>query len=317
MTAIEVSSRQPARAPERRQDSALAFQRIMSAIRPYVFLLPFLVSFIAFTVIPLAYAIYMSLFRTPLIGSEKFVGLSNYTQVFHDSEFWSGVLRLFIFGLIQIPITLIIALIFALIFDLSVVRRTGSIYRLIYFIPYAIPGVISAFMWGYLYDPFLSPLNAITSHFGLGSPNVVSSSLVLWAIGNIVVWEYLGYNMIILYVSLRATDPELVDAAIIDGAGLWKVAWYVKIPLIRMAIFLTSVLSIIGTLQLFTEPEIMTAFSSTVSSSYTPNILIYNTAFTEQNIPYAAAMSIVVGGITIIASAIFLTVTNIRRRTEF
>jgi multiple sugar transport system permease protein len=316
MTVLE-ASRQPARVPERRQDSALTFQRIMSAVRPYVFLLPFLVSFIAFTLVPLAYAIYESLFRTPLIGSEKFVGLSNYAQVFHDSQFWTGVLRLFIFGIIQIPIMLIIALIFALIFDLSVVRKAGPIYRLIYFIPYAIPGVISAFMWGYLYDPFLSPFNAITTSFHWGNPNVVSGSLVLWAIGNIVTWEYLGYNMIIMFVTLRATDPELVDAAIIDGAGLWKVAWYVKIPLIRMAIFLTSVLSIIGTLQLFTEPELMTAFSTAISSTYTPNIEIYNTAFTEQNIPYAAAMSIVVGGITIIASAIFLTVTNMRRRTEF
>lgn len=312
-----VSSRPLVRPPTQRRDGAATYQRLLSGMRPYAFLLPFLGSFLLFTVVPLAYAIYVSLFRTQLIGGTKFVGVANYRQVFNNPDFWSGVLRLFIFGIIQVPIMLGIALFFALVFDLALVRRLGPIYRVIYFIPYAIPGVISAFMWGYLYDPSLSPFDAISQQLGMGRPNVVGSSLVLWAIGNLVTWEYVGYNMVIMYVTLRATDPELTDAAIVDGARLWHVAWYIKIPLIRMAIFLTSVLSIIGTLQLFTEPQIMTAFSSAVNSSYTPNILIYNTAFNAQNISYAAAMSLVIGGITIIASAIFLTITNLRRRTEF
>lgn len=298
-------------------DSSAPFVRVMAVVRPYLFLLPFLISFLLFTVVPLAYAIYLSFFRTQLIGGTKFVGVQNYIQVFHDPDFWHGVVRLVILGVIQVPIMLGIALFFALVFDLALVRRAAPVYRVIYFIPYAIPGVISSFMWGYLYDPSLSPFDALTHAAGLGRPNVVSAALVLPSIGNLVTWEFTGYNMIIMYVTLRAVDPQLTDAAVIDGASLWRIAWHIKIPLIKMALFLTSVLSIIGTLQLFTEPQILSAFSSAVNSSYTPNLLIYNTAFNGQNIPYAAAMSIVIGAVTIVASLIFLTITNSRQRTDF
>lgn len=302
---------------DQRGDGSAAFRKMAKAVRPYIFLFPFLGSFLMFTVIPLAYAIYLSLFRTELIGGTKFVGLQNFAQVFQDGQFWSGLVRMLVLGVVQVPIMLGLGLFFAIVFDLYLVRRWGAVYRLVYFIPYAIPGVISAFMWGYLYDPSLSPFDVILGRLGLGHPNVVSSSLVLPAIGNLVTWEWVGYNMIILYVTLRALPPELTDAAIVDGARLWDLVRYVKVPLIKMGIFLTTVLSIIGTFQTFTEPQIMSAFSAAISSYYTPNMLIYNTAFSSQNIPYAAAMSLVLGAITIIATLVFLLVGNLRRRTSF
>lgn len=295
------------------QDGSIFFRKLYRGLRPYIFLAPFLFTFFAFTVVPLIYAIYISLFRTELIGGTKFVGFSNYVSVFQNSQFWNGVIRMLIFGVVQVPVMLILALVLAMIFDLGLVHRPGPFYRVLYFIPYAIPGVISAFMWGYLYDPALSPFDSILHTLGAGNPNVVSSSLVLPAIGNIVTWEFVGYNMIILFVTLKAIPAELNDAALVDGARLWDLVRRIRLPLIRNGIIFTTVLSIIGTLQIFTEPYILSAFSPAINSYYTPNILIFNTAFTQQNFNDAAAMSLVIGAITILGTIIFLVISNIRR----
>lgn len=283
---------------------------------PYIFLLPFLVTFIVFTVGPVIYSIYLSLFSTPLIGPRRFVGIQNFVKAVHDPSFWNGVERVVIFGVIQVPIMLLIALFFAVVFDLNLVRRGAGALRLIYFLPYAIPGVISALMWGYLYEPRFSPFDTILGQLGLGHPNLVSGGLVLPAIGNIVTWEYVGYNMVILYVALRSSPAELVDAAVVDGAKLWDIVRYIKVPMARIGLFLTAILSIIGTLQLFTEPEIISAFSPAVNSYYTPNIYIYTVAFTNNNLDYAAALSIVIGVITIVGTLVFIGFNSWRHRLQ-
>lgn len=283
-------------------------------LRPYLFLAPFLITFLVFSVGPVLYSIYLSLFATPLIGPRKFVGLQNFINAFSDQSFWSGVERVVLFGVIQVPLMLLIALFFAIVFDLELVRRGGGILRLIYFLPYAIPGVISALMWGYLYEPRYSPFDTIFTRLGLGNVNFIGGNIVLASIGNIVTWEYVGYNMIILYVVLRSSPRELIDSAVIDGARLWDIVRYIKVPMARVGLFLTAILSIIGTLQLFTEPEILSSFSPAVNSSYTPNIYIYTVAFTNNNLNYAAALSVLVGVITVVATVLFLGLNRLRQR---
>jgi multiple sugar transport system permease protein len=284
------------------------------ALRPYLFLLPFLATFLVFTVGPAVYSVWLSLFSVPLVGPRKFVGLSNFVKVFHDANFWNGVERVVIFGVVQVPVMLLIALFLALVLDLGLVRRGSGVLRLIYFIPYAIPGVISAFMWGYLYEPKFSPLDVVSQRIGLGAVNFVSSGSVLFSIGNLVTWEFVGYNVVILYVALRSNPVELIDAAVVDGAGLYSMIRHIKVPLVKVALFVTAILSVIGTMQLFTEPEIMMSFSPAINSYYTPNIDIYTTAFTEYNLNYAAAMSIVIGALTVVATAVFFGLNRLWKR---
>lgn len=293
--------------------SASAARRAKRAAPPYVFLAPFFLSFLAFTVVPLGYAIYSSFYHATFFGGKQFVGLDNYGHVFSSAVFWGGVLRVLLYGLVQVPVMLGLALFFAVIFDLALVRFTGSFYRVLYFLPYAVPGVISTLMWGYLYDQSLSPFDAVFGRLGLGHPDLVSSTLVLPAIGNIDVWQFVGFNMVIFYVTLKAIPPDLNDAAIVDGARLWQLVRYIRLPMIKMALWLTGLMSVIGTLQLFTEPEILSSFTSAINSTYTPNIMIYNVAFEEQDINYAAALSLVIGGITIVVSLAVLVVGRRRR----
>jgi multiple sugar transport system permease protein len=134
---------------------------------------------------------------------------------------------------------------------------------------------------------------------------------MLASIGNIVTWQWTGYNMIILYAALQAIPPDLYEAALVDGATGWKVARYIKIPLIAPALVLTCVFSIIGSLQLFTEPQLMSTLASNViGDHYTPNLYAYTLAFNDQQYNYSAAISFTLGAIVFICSYIFMFATN-------
>ena len=129
-------------------------------------------------------------------------------------------------------------------------------------------------------------------------------------------WQWTGYNMVIMYASLQAIPPELYDAATVDGATGWGFARYIKIPLVAPAIFLTAIFSIIGTLQLFNEPQIMSSLApQIIGDHYTPNLYAYTVAFINQQYDYSAAISFSLGIIIFAASYTFMLVAG-RRRSD-
>jgi len=291
-------------------------RRLRRVIIPYLFLLPFLVLFFVFLILPLAYALGISLFESRLVGGTVFVGADNYLRAIGDPDFLGGVVRMLKFGAFQVPIMLGLALLLALVLDSGVVWFR-SIFRLGIFLPYAVPGVVAALVWGYLYGPDFGPFAQLAERLGLPAPNFLSDSLVLGSIANIVTWEYTGYNMIILYAALQAVPGELRDAGAVDGARGWQVAWYIKIPLILPALFLTAVFSIIGTFQLFNEPQILQPQApGSISESFTPNLYAYTLAFTNQQYEYSAAISFAIGAVVVVCSYIFMLVTNRREVGE-
>src|SRR5258708_3142489 len=119
---------------------------------PYLFLAPFLLLFLLFFILPLGYALGISLFADRLVGGTVFVGSQNYLQALQDSSFWEGIRRMLLFMVVQVPVMLCLALIFALILD-SGVAKLRTLFWLGFFLPYAIPSVVSALLWGYLYSP--------------------------------------------------------------------------------------------------------------------------------------------------------------------
>jgi multiple sugar transport system permease protein len=280
---------------------------------PYLFLTPFLLLFALFFILPLGYALGISLFADRLVGGTVFVGGQNYLQVLQDGAFWDGVRRMVVFGVVQVPIMLGLALVFALLLDSGVVRLR-TLFRLGFFLPYAIPSVVAALLWGYLYGPNFGPFAQLAGALRLPAPGFLTTSGMLPSIGNIVTWQWTGYNMVILYAALQAIPPEIYDAATVDGAGGWTIARYVKIPLIAPALVLTCVFSIIGTLQLFNEPSIMSSLApDVIGNHYTPNLYAYNTAFTNQQYNYSAAISFTLGAVVFAFSYLFMLATNRRR----
>jgi multiple sugar transport system permease protein len=279
----------------------------------YLFLLPFLTLFLLFFLITLGYALWISLFADRLVGGQVFIGLQNYLQVLQDGAFWEGVRRVGLFMLVQVPVMLILALLFAVLLD-SGLTKGLTLFRLGFFLPYAIPSVVSALLWGYLYSPNLGPLTQLASLLHLPAPGFLTEAGMLPSLGNIVTWQWTGYNMIIMYAALQAIPPELYEAARLDGANTWEIARSIKIPLIAPAIVLTCIFSIIGSFQLFNEPSIMATIAPTViGDHYTPNLYAYTLAFTNQQYNYSAAVAFTLGAIVCVCSYLFQLLTNRRR----
>ena len=285
-------------------------RRLLRAGIPYLFLLPFMVVFLIFIVLPLVYALGISVFETRLVGGNVFVGLDNYTRALGDGSFWEGVRRMVLFGIFQVPIMLGLALLFALVLDGGTVWLR-NLFRLGFYLPYAVPSVVAALIWGYIYGPSFGPITQLAELLNLPAPNLLSESWMLASIANIVTWEFTGYNMIIMYAALQSLPAELDDAGAVDGAKGWQIALYIKIPMIRAAIFLTVIFSIIGTLQLFNEPQIMYAIApQVIGNDYTPNYYAYTLAFTNQEYNYSAAISFVLGAVVVAFSYAFMLLTN-------
>lgn len=275
-----------------------------------VFVGPFAALFVGLYIIPIAFSIYQSLLGVQREGTfgasrEVFVGLAQYALVFQSGAFWGSIGRVLLFGAVQVPVMLGVALLLALLLDSPLVRGK-KFFRLAFFAPYAVPGVIAAIMWGFLYAPSISPFSAVTSEIPF-----LGSGLILGSIGNIVTWIYIGYNMLILYSALLAIPSDIYEAAKIDGANNLQIAWRIKIPLAVPALILTAVFSIIGTLQLLAEPQTLRSFSTAITSTFTPNLVIFNTA-SVPNYSLAAAFSVVLAGATFALSFTFLKVTQKR-----
>ena len=275
-----------------------------------------MVVFVAMLVIPLIYAAYISVFRKQIVGGETFVGLANYIDALKDPALLAGVGRVALVLVIQVPIMIGLALLFALALDSGRVRG-HKVIRVLYFVPYAVPGVISALMWGYLYGPDFGPIAQTVRALGLEPPDLLGPDAILGSIMNIVTWGFVGYNMIVMYSALRAVPTEMYEAAEIDGASQFRIATAIKIPSIRPAIMLTVVFSVIGSFQLFNEPSMLrTVAPSSISSSFTPNLYAYTLAFTNQQTNYAAAVAFLLGFVIAIVSYVVQLTSQRRERSE-
>lgn len=280
----------------------------------YLFVTPFFVIFLAMIVTPLVYSGYLSFFREQLIGGNAFVGLENYVEALQDQAFISGVLRMVRFFFLQVPLMLALAVLFALVLDSGRLRLQRFV-RLSIFVPYAVPSVIAALMWGYLYGPDFGPFAQLADAIGVPAPPFLSEDWMLGSIANIVTWGFVGYNMIILYAALRSIPTEQYEAARIDGAGEARIAWSIKLPAIRPALLLTLIFSVIGSFQLFNEPNLLSNLApNVIGTAYTPNIYAYNLAFVNQEINYAAAIAFLLGFVIMIVSYVVQLSSQRRER---
>lgn len=261
---------------------------------------PFLAVFLFALVAPIAYAVYLSFYQDKLIGGNKFAGLANYRQALTDGQFWSGFGRVALFLAVQVPVMLILALAIALAID-SARLHFAPLYRLGIFLPYAVPAVVGGLLWGFLYGTQFGLVGNLDRVLHTTLPDPFSSTLVLPAIGNIVTWEFVGYNMLIFFSALKVVPGELYEAAELDHASAWQTIWHIKLPALRPAILIATIFSIIGSFQLFTEPDVLKPISpDTIGSSFTPNMYAYNLSFNGQEFNYSATIAIVMGVLTMI-----------------
>ncbi|MEV6148886.1 sugar ABC transporter permease [Nonomuraea sp. NPDC052129] len=286
--------------------------RFRGAATPWLFATPAIVLFTLFLIIPIGYAIYLSFrgFRIDGGGAfgrrvQTFVGFDNYLAALTDPEYVAGLGRVLLYGLISIPSVLGLALLFALLLDTPRVRARGFT-RTAIFLPYAVPGVIASLLWGFLYLPSTSPLNYLAKQLHAGPLDFFSFPTLYFSLANIALWSGVGFNMIIIFTSLRAIPTSIYEAARIDGASELQIAWRIKIPLVAPALVLTGLFSVIGTLQLYSEPATLRPMSTTISSTWVPLMKIYQEAFMNDNLGGAAAASVVLALGILVLSMVLL-----------
>ncbi|ROQ59644.1 carbohydrate ABC transporter membrane protein 1 (CUT1 family) [Streptomyces sp. 840.1] len=258
---------------------------------------PFFILLVTVFLIPVGTAVWLSFFSDDQpglgFGPERrvFVGLRSYTAVLTDPTFLSGLGTVVLYCVIYIPLMVIGALALALLLDSGVVRLR-SWAQLGLFLPHAVPGIIAAVIWLYLYTPGLSPVVDL-----LGKADITIDFLgvhtVVPSIVNIALWSNLGYNMVVFYAALQAVPREVIEASVVDGAGPVRTALQVKAPLVRSSIVMVAMFTLIFALQLFTEPMLLSQSTPMISSRFSPSMYIYDAAFTRNNYGLAAAASVV------------------------
>jgi multiple sugar transport system permease protein len=272
------------------------------------FLWPFMLVFAFVLIAPVVYSIYLSLFKDQLIGGNSFVGLANYGQALIDPKFWDSFLRVALFLIVQVPVMLVLALVAALAID-SARLYLSSFFRIAIFLPYAVPAVVATLMWGFMYGSRFGLVANLSDFLGVTLPDPLSSNWILASIGNIVTWEFIGYNMLLFYAALRVIPGDLYEAAELDGASSFRIIRAIKLPALRPAIVIGTIFSIIGSFQLFNEPNILQSLApNSITSYFTPNMYAYNLSFAGQQYNYSATVAIIMGVLTaIIAFVVQLT----------
>ncbi|MFB8026710.1 carbohydrate ABC transporter permease [Streptomyces sp. NPDC056465] len=312
------STRTPAAEPAAPTGRRSARRRELGACG--VLMTPFFVLLVTVFLIPVATAVYLSFFSDDQpglgFGPERtvFAGVRNYAAVLADPTFLGGLGVVALYCLVYIPLMVAGALVLALLLDAGVVRLRGTA-QLALFLPHAVPGIIAALIWLYLYTPGISPVIDL-----LGKADITVDFLgvhtVLPSIVNIALWSNLGYNMIVFYAALQAVPREVIEASVVDGAGPVRTALQVKTPLVRSSIVMVAMFTLIFALQLFTEPMLLSQSTPMINSRFSPSMYIYDAAFTRNNYGLAAAASVILLLCTIALSYGVTRWTNRANATE-
>ncbi|MFE9650449.1 carbohydrate ABC transporter permease [Streptomyces sp. NPDC006365] len=283
----------------------------------FALLAPFTALLVAVFLVPVGYAISLSFFSEDHDGlgfgggETVFTGLRSYLAVLSDPSFVSGFGAILLYCVIFVPAVVVGALALALLLDSGLVRLRRTAQMLLY-LPHAVPGIIAAVIWLYLYTPGLSPVIKLFAQADI-TIDFLGLNTVLPSIVNIALWSGLGYNMVIFYAALQALPREVIEAARIDGAGGMRTALMVKVPIIRGSVVMVCMFSLIGALQLFTEPMLMNQATPMVNSRFTPNMYIFDAAFRRNNYGLASAASVI---LLVVTCALSYAVTRWAGRRE-
>ncbi|MFI5731109.1 carbohydrate ABC transporter permease [Kribbella sp. NPDC051587] len=220
---------------------------------PYVFIAPFFLLFTAFGLFPLIYTAWVSLRSWDLTGDAGFVGLDNYSRLLGDPDFWNALVNtLGLLVLATVP-QLLLALIVAALLNRPL--RALLLFRLGVLAPIVTSVAAVAIVFGQLYGRDTGLVNGLLGLVGVSPVDWQASKLTSWiAVSSMVNWRWTGYNALIYLAAMQAIPRDLYEAAQIDGAGAVRQFRNITVPLIRPALIFTVVMSIIGGMQLFTEP---------------------------------------------------------------
>jgi lactose/L-arabinose transport system permease protein len=259
----------------------------------YLFVAPFFVFFAIFSLYPVLFSLYLSLTEWKGLGPIKFIGLDNYQRLFNDVVFWQSMLNGALLFFMYVPLLTILALVIAVILNSKRVRGF-RFFRAIIFMPYITNMVAAGFAFRLLLNQSDGLINQMLGVIGIPPvPWLESVAGARVSLCLLIIWAWLGYNMVIMLAGLQTISSDLTEAAQIDGANNGQAFMYITVPLMRPVLTFSVVLSTMGSFGLFTEVSILTNGGGPMNATITPIVTIFNQTFVNFRLGYASAMSYV------------------------
>lgn len=275
----------------------------------YITISPWLLGFILFSLIPLAASIYYSLTDWNMLQKPEFVGEKNFVRLFSDEIFLKSIGNTFYYALLVVPMSLVISLLLAYLLNkkLPGIR----IFRTIYYLPVLVPLTAVAFVFQWVFNSDIGIVNKALAFIGINGPTWLYDEkwqkIVVVLIG---VWQ-VGSMLLLVLASMKGIPDEMYESASIDGATKWKQFVKITIPLVSPVIFFNTVISIINSLQVFTEPYVITQGLFTPNNaSLMINNYLYIKGFADSEMGYACAIGWVVFLIIVGMNALVMTGTK-------
>ncbi|WP_026369918.1 carbohydrate ABC transporter permease [Kallotenue papyrolyticum] len=265
-------------------------RRLRHNLTAYLFLLPALLLFGLFAWYPILRGLVISFQRVDLINPPAWVGLANFRLIFGDPLFWRAWRNTLQFAGLALLIGYLVPV--ALAIAINELRHGRAYFRLAFYLPVILPPMVSVLLWKWFYDPGYGLANAglrlldLPPQPWLQSPRTAMLALVIMS-----TWANAGGTMLIYLAALQGIPAHLYDAAEIDGANLWQRLVHITLPQLRLVMLILLVLQIIGTMQVFTEPFVMTD-GGPVNATLTVMLLLYRYAFRYNNFGAAGALGL-------------------------
>ncbi|GHF50549.1 multiple sugar transport system permease protein [Deinococcus metalli] len=273
-----------------------SYARFQQRLAPYVFTSPFFILFLIFGLFPLGFSLFLAFHLwNPLdgLGNWRFVGWENFALALGPTDqFWVALKHTVWIGLLSGIPQHLVALPLAFVIHQFLRRWQGSVSTVL-FLPYITNAVAITIVFGMLYSENLGLLNYLLHQIGLGPVRWLAvPQIVPYSVAAVVFWRYVGWNVILYLSGLQAISEDVYEAATVDGASSWQKFWYITLPLLRPMMFYAFTLTIVGNMQLFEEPFIMTGQGGgSGGAALTSAMHIFNTAFRDLDMGYASAMS--------------------------
>ncbi|UUX35012.1 carbohydrate ABC transporter permease [Fundicoccus culcitae] len=287
---------------------------------PYLFIAPAFILLIMFSLIPIIVSLVISFTDMNLAGLAdysriNFIGTENYNNIINDPVFLTSIKNTLYYAIIGVPLVLILSLALAIFINMGN-NRYFSFMRLVFYSPSITNIVAVAVVWSFIFNPnqSIGLLNQLLSYVGIGpigwltDPSVSKLSLIILA-----VWKGIGINMLIFSAALQNIPDSMYEAAELDGASKWQQIRYITIPQLKFSTFFVLVTTIIGWLQFFEEPFIMTD-GGPLNSTISVSLFIYRNGFQLNRFGYAAAGSLLLFVVIIAATIIQMRIQNKSRQ---
>lgn len=277
---------------------------------PYLFIFPAIALLLVFSILPIFIALFISLTDMNLAGLAdysrvQFIGLENYSNIINDEVFLTAIRNTLFYVVLGVPLVVLFSLSIAVLIKIGD-NRFFSFMRVIFYSPSITNIVAVALVWTFLFNPneHIGLINQILGTIGIGpigwltSTSISKISLVILA-----VWRGIGINMLIFSAALQNIPDEMYEAAELDGASLWNKIWYITLPQLKFSTFFVVVTTIIGWLQFFEEPFVMTE-GGPLNSTMSVALFIYRNGFQLNQFGYAAAGSLLLFVVIIVATLV-------------